>query len=254
LSKQHTLRGWLQSAPFTLTMSSGFFSFFAHCGMLSALEDANLLPRRITGSSAGALVGVLFAAGCGTQKMKMAMFDLVKKDFWDPRFGLGLLRGDKFRALMLEQVDITLLEECLIPVTVSVYDGLARQTRILDKGPLDMAIYASSAVPFLFQPGRISGRLCWDGGIADRHGFAGLASDERVFYHHIMSRSPWRGKNSAAMQVPERDGLTALLIEGLPRTGPRKLHLGPAAYGAARQATIRALDLPLDDGCIRIQQ
>ena len=49
------LADWLAEAPFTLTLSSGFFSFFAHSGLIAALQEADLRPARITGSSAGAL-------------------------------------------------------------------------------------------------------------------------------------------------------------------------------------------------------
>ena len=51
-----TLRTWLTEAPFTLGMSSGFFGFFAHAGVLAALEEQGLTPRAVAGSSAGALV------------------------------------------------------------------------------------------------------------------------------------------------------------------------------------------------------
>jgi len=61
MENQQTLRNWLRAEPFTLTMSSGFFSFFAHAGMLSVLEKEKLLPSRITGSSAGRVPGAWLA-------------------------------------------------------------------------------------------------------------------------------------------------------------------------------------------------
>ncbi|MGB1581430.1 MAG: patatin-like phospholipase family protein, partial [Nevskiales bacterium] len=58
-----SLREWLSESAFGLTMSSGFFGFFAHSGMLSALEDEGLTPARLSGSSAGALTAALWASG-----------------------------------------------------------------------------------------------------------------------------------------------------------------------------------------------
>ena len=58
-----TLREVLAEAPYGLALSSGFFGFFAHTGVLAALLDAGLVPARVSGSSAGALVGGLWAAG-----------------------------------------------------------------------------------------------------------------------------------------------------------------------------------------------
>ena len=43
--------------PFTLVLGAGFFGFFAHTGILPALEEAELIPRRVVGVSAGALAG-----------------------------------------------------------------------------------------------------------------------------------------------------------------------------------------------------
>jgi NTE family protein len=58
-----TLRDFLREGPFALTMSSGFFGFYAHTGFPTVLEDQGFLPKRISGSSAGALVGSSWAAG-----------------------------------------------------------------------------------------------------------------------------------------------------------------------------------------------
>ena len=79
-----TLREHLREAPFSLAMSSGFFGFFAHCGFLTVLEDEGLLPRRVTGSSAGALVGALWAAGLDASVLEDELRRLRRADFWDP--------------------------------------------------------------------------------------------------------------------------------------------------------------------------
>src|SRR5262245_4716936 len=58
-----TLGDWLARGPFGLAMSSGFFAFYAHTGMLSALVARGLAPVHVAGSSAGALVAGAWAAG-----------------------------------------------------------------------------------------------------------------------------------------------------------------------------------------------
>src|SRR5689334_8453056 len=92
-----TLRQWLAEGPFALTLSSGFFGFFAHTGLMTALEDAGALPARLSGSSAGALVSGLWASGVDAPAIRDALLALRREDFWDPGFGLGLLRGRLFR-------------------------------------------------------------------------------------------------------------------------------------------------------------
>ena len=49
-----TLGAHLDARPFALAMSSGFFGFFAHAGVLCALDEAGLRPIRLSGSGAGA--------------------------------------------------------------------------------------------------------------------------------------------------------------------------------------------------------
>jgi NTE family protein len=77
-----TLKQWLLEEPFSLTMSSGFFSFFAHSGVLSVLEQGGLLPRRVSGSSAGALVVAMWAAGLKIEETQRVLFGLQRKDFF----------------------------------------------------------------------------------------------------------------------------------------------------------------------------
>lgn len=237
-----TLRQWLQSEPFTLSMSSGFFSFFAHCGMLSALEGEGVLPAKITGSSAGALVGGCWASGCSSEELKDRLFELSKDDFWDPSIGLGLLKGELFRQMVSDICKVETLQACRVPVEFSAFDLLTFKTHSLTQGCIESAVSASCAFPFLFQPVRVGNRYYLDGGIKDRPGMFGLAEGERVFYHHIASKSPWRRKNSVALNIPQRVNMQVLAIQGLPRVGPNSMEQGKYAYKMAKESTLSALD------------
>ncbi|HVJ93261.1 MAG TPA: patatin-like phospholipase family protein [Labilithrix sp.] len=242
VSTQQTLREWLLSAPFSLTMSSGYFSFFAHTGFLTALEEAGVLPVRVSGASAGALVGASWGAGLDAPRLADELERLERADFWDPALGAGLLRGRLLRERLERLLPAHTFAQCRIPTAVSAFDVLRRKTQVLDRGELAPAICASCALPILFQPVRIEGRAYLDGGIVDRPGLEGMpASESRVLFHHIASRSPWRLKN----EVPTRAGMITLAIEGLPRSGPFRLDAGRRAFRAARAATRRALELPL---------
>ena len=247
---KRTLREWLAEGPYTLAMSSGFFGFFAHAGLLSVLEEERLLPDRLCGSSAGALVGGLFAAGLPASRICAELLALRRGDFWDPGPGPGLLRGARFRARLDALLPVGTFEACPRPLAVSAWDPLARQTVVLRSGPLAPAIQASGAVPFLFHPVRLGGRWLLDGGVADRHGLAGAPSPTtadpapRLLYHHLTSRSPWRRAGSPALAVPERLGLVAVALHGLPRAGPFKLERGAEAMAQAAAGMRAALAQP----------
>jgi NTE family protein len=182
------------------------------------------------GSSAGALIGSLWAAGMSPEAIRELLFGLQRKDFWDPGFGRGLLKGHKFRAMLKSHLPVRQMEDCRYPLSLSVYDKREKSTFVVTQGCLATAIYASCAVPILFQPVVLKGRLGADGGVLDRHGMLGAQEGERIFYHHLKSRSPWRKKDSLALQVPQRANMQALVIDGLPRLGPFKLNLGPSAF------------------------
>jgi NTE family protein len=236
-----TLRDWLSEAPFTLAMSSGFFGFFAHAGVMSVLEDEGLAPARACGSSAGALVTGLWAAGVGARRICDELLLLRREHFWDVRPGLGLLRGRLFRERLEALAPVRTFEECRVPLALSVFDVGARRTTILRAGELAPAVHASCAAPVLFQPVRISGRFYLDGGILDRPGLGGAGAGERVLFHHLTSRSPWRRPGAAALRVPERPDMQVVALPALPRLGPFRLERGREAMETAARGMREAL-------------
>jgi NTE family protein len=214
-----TLREWLRERPYTLALSSGFFGFFAHAGALSVLEEEGLLPARVCGSSAGALVAGLWAAGLPARRICEELLALRREHFWDPSVGIGLLRGRLFRERLHALLPARTFSEARAPVAVSVFDVLGRRTRVLREGSLAEALHASCAVPFLFQPVWIARRPYADGGVLDRPGLASAAPGERVLHHHLASKSPWR----FSLKRPRAENLWSVSLDGLPRLGPFRL-------------------------------
>lgn len=243
-----TLGDHLAGRSFALALSSGFFGFYAHAGVMAGLEEAGLVPARLSGSSAGALVAGLWAAGLPAAGLAEELSSLERADFWDPSPGLGLLRGELFRRRLERLLPSPTFAACRIPVAVSAFDLGARRTVVLDTGDLASALCASCAFPGLLHPVRRGGRLLSDGGIADRPGLAGLRGQppgESTFYHCLATRSPWRRRRSPVLEAPDRPDTVTLRILGLPRVHPFRMAAGPAAMAAARDATRRALASPI---------
>lgn len=242
-----SLRAWLQQEPFQLVLTSGFFGFYAHAGMLDALIAEGAMPSGVSGSSAGALVGAAWAAGVETKSLMTTLRELRRADFWDPAPGLGLLRGGLFRSRIETMLPVQRFEDCARPLAVSTFDVRTRQTHVVTRGEIAPAVVASCAVPFLFHPVRHDGRWLLDGGITDRPGLAGARGARRLV-HHLSSRSPWR----TSLPVPRGPSLVSLVLEGLPRSGPTKLDAGVRAMALAREATLRALDRQIEDGVLSL--
>ncbi len=242
-----TLKQWLAAGPFTLAMSSGFFGFYAHAGVLAALDEAGLAPAGTRGSSAGALITGLWAAGLAPERLADELLRLQRADFWDPRPGLGLLRGKLFDAKLRQLLPVQDFAACRVPVRISVFDVLTRRTELRTSGDLAAAIRASCALPGMFQPVWIDRRPKLDGGIADRPGLHLAPAGERILYHHLTSTSPWRRFHGKAEGLPPpRTNLATLVIGDLPRVTPLGLRVGRDAFAKARAGATAALNRPVN--------
>jgi len=233
----------LQKEPFTLCMSSGFFGFYAHAGMLEALLEAGLRPQRMVGSSAGALVGGCVAAGVDIQTLRDILFSIDRQAFWDPAFGGGLLRGERMDALLRDALPITTIEDLPTTWACSAWSLKSRSTVVLDRGDAVHAIRASAAFPGMFQPVRIGDDRFLDGGIADRPGFESLEMGERTLYHHLSTRSPWRRKVQLT-HPPMRENTLVLDLGAFRRLSPFNMAAGAQVYQEAKERTLRALERP----------
>ena len=226
-----TLRTWLKTEPFTLSLSAGFFGFYAHAGLVSVLEEEGLVPRNITGSSAGSLVGALWASGCSATVFSETLFELNRTDFWDPSPGFGLLRGQRFDDILQNMLGCDLIEETPIPVKLAVFEIAQCKTRYLTEGKLSDAIRASCAFPGLFHPVAIDGKKHLDGGILDRSSLGAVKEGLPALYHHLTSRSRLRRQIKSLTGAPERRNT---VIIATPLVCPEKGLL------------INKVDLPLD--------
>ncbi|KYF75550.1 hypothetical protein BE17_16345 [Sorangium cellulosum] len=253
-----TLAEHLRSEPFELILSSGFFGFFAHVGVVAALEEAGLSPSLAGGSSAGAMVAAMWGAGLTADDMRARLFALRREDFWDPdpTFGIfsrrgpgpGLLRGRLLERLLDEALSsrgVRSFADCRFPVRLVAWDMAHRRSVVLDNGDLMPAVRASCAVPVLFQPVAIGGRRYLDGGIADRPGILAASPDARVLFHHLPVRPPWTVIDGAQSKPPSRAGLHVLTEPALPPVSPFRLEHGPRAYELARAMARRALESPV---------
>ncbi len=239
-----TLRSWMQEGEFTLALSSNFFGFYSHCGFVAALYENGIRPSRVTGSSAGALVGAGLASNLHPHTIRDLLFAVKRADFWDPKPGLGFLRGQKFLE-MLEKNFVTAFEHTSIPLEVAAFDIFSLRTRFLTSGPLAKAVAASCAVPLMFHPVRVGWRFYFDGGVFLKSGINNAHKNERVLCTFLPSAG-WMGAyewKSSLKQVSDKHQV--LRLQGLPQVNPNRLETGKAAFAEAYKRTLKALDEPL---------
>lgn len=193
-----------------LVLGAGGARGFAQIGVIEALEARGLDVVAVSGSSSGALVGGIYAAG----KLVEFREQLLRMDrnhflrLLDPGLGLaGLLRGERLVAAMREVVGNPPIES-LPKLFTAVAVDLQRQRVVwLRSGPLWDALRASFAIPGLFTPHEVDGRLLVDGGLlaplpitATR--LSGAHRLVAVDMHSWPDRPPGHPAQSGPPQVP----------------------------------------------------
>ena len=151
-----------------LALGAGGARGLAQIGVIEVLEERGLVVDAVSGSSSGALVGGIFAAG------RLREFDerlraMSRTDFLrllDPGWRRsGVLRGQRLVDTMREVVGDPLIETLPVEFTAVAVD-LERQREVwIREGRLWDALRASFAIPGLFTPHRINGRALVDGGL-----------------------------------------------------------------------------------------
>lgn len=169
---------WVEPAPFppdsprvALVLSGGAARGFAHVGVIKALEANGLKPDLIVGSSAGSVIGALYASGLNASELEQAVGRMDRWVFQDLAFpglglvpgSLGLLRGDGLHRFVDRESRLHLIEAFPIRFAAVATDLNSGDPVIFNAGDVGRAVSASSAVPGLVVPVEIGGRLYGDG-------------------------------------------------------------------------------------------
>lgn len=154
--------------PVALVLGAGGARGLAQIGVIEVLEERGFDIVAISGSSSGALVGGIFAAG-RLREFDARIRTMSRRDFLrllDPGWRRsGVLRGARLVDAMREVVGDPLIESLPVEFTAVAVD-LQRQREVwLRDGRLWDALRASFAIPGLFTPHRVNGRALVDGGL-----------------------------------------------------------------------------------------
>jgi NTE family protein len=169
-----------------LALGGGGAKGLAHILMLETLDELGIRPHVIAGTSIGAIIGALYAAGLSGKQIRAqveqffvdqgeaerSLFALPKSlrwlDFIDPRLTSGgLLDTDDFIAWLGEVLPVKNFRHLEIPLTVITAELMTGQEVIMKSGALLPALQASMAVPGVFPPVEVDGHSLIDGGVAN---------------------------------------------------------------------------------------
>ncbi|MGW4097254.1 patatin-like phospholipase family protein [Mycobacterium sp. NPDC004974] len=162
-----------------LALGSGGARGYAHIGVINELHDRGFEVVGVSGSSMGALVGGLHAAGKLDEFADWArtLTQRAVLRLLDPSItAAGILRAEKILDAVRDIIGDATIEELPIPYTAVATDLIAGKSVWLQRGPLDSAIRASIAIPGVIAPHVLNGRLLGDGGILDPLPMAPIAA------------------------------------------------------------------------------
>ena len=169
-----------------LALGSGGARGLAHLLVFELLDDLGLRPHRISGSSIGAVMGSLYAAGVSGAEIRELLdrmtvssdeswlHSLLREDltrwlsFLQPSLERGgIVKSDAFSDFLEESAGVSRFDELSIPLRVVATDYWKREMVVFESGDLWPAVQASMAMPGLFKPVKHEGRLLVDGGMTN---------------------------------------------------------------------------------------
>jgi NTE family protein len=149
-----------------LALGGGAAKGFAHIGVIKVLEGAGIVPDVITGTSAGSVVGSLYASGLNGVQLQQRAMALDQADLTDWTLSTkGVLKGEKLQNWINAQVGNKPLEKLPRPFGAVATELDSGRKVVFRVGNTGQAVRASASIPNVFLPVKIGGKRYVDGGL-----------------------------------------------------------------------------------------
>lgn len=149
-----------------LALGGGAARGFTHIGVLEVLEDLGIRPEWVVGTSAGSLVGALYASGMPLAELKRQALLLEESDLGDWTItGRGPLKGEAIEKMVNRLIGNKPIEGFAMKFAAVATDLFNGKPIYFSRGNAGQAVRASSSVPGVFEPVSIRGRDYVDGGL-----------------------------------------------------------------------------------------
>ncbi|MBF7686879.1 patatin-like phospholipase family protein [Acinetobacter sp. EC24] len=166
LNQFQQLKQQLKRPIVALVLGSGGARGYAHIGVLKALEQQGLKPDLIVGTSAGSVVGALYASGKTATQITQIALNMKVNDVREITLTRkGFLDGEKVADFVNKNIENRTLQDMKIPLFVVATELQTGQKKVFNYGNTGQAIQASTAIPSMFIPVKIAGHEYVDGGL-----------------------------------------------------------------------------------------
>lgn len=150
-----------------LALGGGFARGLAHIGVLKVLEEEKIPINFIAGTSVGALIGAVYAAGASPKDMAEFSAKVRLKDFarWTVS-RLGFASNDRMTGMLQRCLKVKTFEELRVPLAVIATEFVTGEPVVFRSGDLIGPVRASCAYPGMFLPVTVNGKTLVDGMLA----------------------------------------------------------------------------------------
>lgn len=149
-----------------LVLGSGGARGYAHIGAIQVLEEYGIRPDFIVGTSAGSIVGSVYASGKNAAELRDIALKMKAGDVRDIKLGMkGFFDGKKVEDYINDQVADTSLEHLKIPMYVVATELREGRKVVFNYGNTGQAVRASVSIPSMFVPAQIGETEYVDGGL-----------------------------------------------------------------------------------------
>jgi len=154
------------SGKVALALGGGASRGFAHIGVLKILESNNIPVDMVVGTSAGSFVGSLYCYGFKPYQIQKMALEIERGDIIDVTIpDNGFIKGELLEDYVNRMLANTPLERLPKPLYVIATDIQSGKEIVFGKGGTGKAVRASCAIPGIFNPVMIGGRMYVDGGV-----------------------------------------------------------------------------------------
>jgi NTE family protein len=197
-----------------LVLSGGGARGFAHLGLIQALNDAGIYPDVISGTSAGALAGVLYADGHTPKEILKIMNSGSRLDFMRPTLPReGLLQIGGIIKILKANLHAKTFKELKIPLYVSATDLNNGKAEYFSEGDLLDPVIASASIPVLFQPVIINDINYVDGGVLDNLPLKPIENKCRFLIGSFVNPVGYMEKCNGLINIAERTFMLSMSKE-----------------------------------------
>ncbi|HVZ97514.1 MAG TPA: patatin-like phospholipase family protein [Chitinophagaceae bacterium] len=196
----------IKSKRIGIVLSGGGVRAIAHLGVLRALEEYNIRPHCLSGTSAGAIAAAFYAAGYPVEEIYNIAINM---HFFSPRIvrktKSGLLSMSPLEKVFAKYLPGDSFSSLKIPLYVAATNINKGKIFYFNKGSLRQALLATACLPVIFAPVEIEGDIYYDGGVMNNLPLEPIENQcDFLIGSHVNAMEDATGKTIKRMEAYDR--------------------------------------------------